>query len=87
MGVVDVDGHLVGQVVQAPVLPQVLSQNGLHRGGHQQILLARFRAAHLNYQSVMAVPNKMYISGYDSKAVNPLVLWSAKSSRLAAESM
>ena len=39
----------------------------------------RFRAAHLNYQSVMAVPNKMYISGYDSKAVNPLVLWSAKS--------
>ena len=41
MGVVDVDGHLVGQVVQAPVLPQVLSQNGLHRGGHQQILLAQ----------------------------------------------
>ena len=39
----------------------------------------RFRAAHLNYQSVMAVPNEMYISGYDSKAVNPLVLWSAKS--------
>ena len=38
-----------------------------------------YRVTHLNYQSVMAVPNEMYISGHDSKAVNPLVLWSAKS--------
>ena len=38
-----------------------------------------YRVQHLNYQSVMAVPNEMYISGHDSKAVNPLVLWSAKS--------
>ena len=38
-----------------------------------------YRVKHLNYQSVMAVPNDMYISGYESKAVNPLVLWSAKS--------
>ena len=39
----------------------------------------KYRVAHLNYQSVMAVPNEMYISGYNSGAVNPLVLWSAKS--------
>jgi len=39
----------------------------------------RYRVAHLNYQSVMAVPNEMFISGYDTDAVNPLVLWSAKS--------
>ena len=38
-----------------------------------------YRVTHLNYQSVMAVPNEMYISGHDSEAVNPLVLWSAKS--------
>ena len=38
-----------------------------------------YRVTHMNYQSVMAVPNEMYISGYGSKAVNPLVLWSAKS--------
>ncbi len=39
----------------------------------------KFRVAHLNYQSVMAVPNEMFITGYQSDAVNPLVLWSAKS--------
>ena len=39
----------------------------------------KYRVAHLNYQSVMAVPNDMYISGYKSDAVNKLVLWSAKS--------
>ena len=38
-----------------------------------------YRVTHMNYQSVMAVPNEMYISGYGSRAVNPLVLWSAKS--------
>ena len=41
----------------------------------------RYRVKHLDFQSVMAVPNEMYISGHDSKAVNPLVLWSAKSPR------
>ena len=41
----------------------------------------KFRVAHLNYQSVMAIPNDMFISGYHSKAVNKLVLWSAKSPR------
>ena len=39
----------------------------------------KYRVKHLDFQSVMAVPNEMYISGYDSQAVNPLVLWSAKS--------
>ena len=39
----------------------------------------KYRVAHINYQSVMAVPNDMYISGHDTKAVNKLVLWSAKS--------
>ena len=39
----------------------------------------KYRVKHVDFQSVMAVPNDMYISGYNSKAVNPLVLWSAKS--------
>ncbi len=34
---------------------------------------------HENYNSVMAVPYDMFISGYHSPAVNKLVLWSAKS--------
>lgn len=37
----------------------------------------RFR--HENYNSVMAVPYDMFISGYKSDAVGKLVLWSAKS--------
>ncbi|MBR3837592.1 MAG: glycogen/starch/alpha-glucan phosphorylase [Clostridia bacterium] len=37
-----------------------------------------FRVAQTDYQSVMAVPYDMYISGYNCKAVNKLVLWSAK---------
>ena len=39
----------------------------------------KYRIKHVDFQSVIAVPNDMYISGHDSKAVNPLVLWSAKS--------
>lgn len=38
----------------------------------------KFRTAQTDYQSVIAVPYDMYISGYRSKAVNKLVLWSAK---------
>lgn len=38
----------------------------------------QFRVAQTGYQSVTAVPYDMYISGYDCKAVNKLVLWSAK---------
>ena len=39
----------------------------------------KLRIAHTNYDSVIAVPYDMYISGYDTEAVNKLVLWSAKS--------
>ena len=38
-----------------------------------------YHVSHVDYSSVIAVPYDMYISGYDSKAVNKLVLWSAKS--------
>ena len=41
----------------------------------------KFRVAHLNYQSVMAVPYDMFVSGYHSRAVNKLILWGAKSPR------
>lgn len=34
---------------------------------------------HKDYSSVMAVPYDMFISGYNTEAVNQLVLWSAKS--------
>ncbi len=39
----------------------------------------KYRVSHTNYNSVIAVPYDMYISGYDTGAVNKLVLWSAKS--------
>ncbi len=38
-----------------------------------------YSAQHVDYSSVIAVPYDMFISGYDSAAVNKLVLWSAKS--------
>lgn len=37
----------------------------------------KFKAVQTGYQSVIAVPYDMYISGYGSEAVNKLVLWSA----------
>ncbi len=40
----------------------------------------KYKVSHTNYNSVIAVPYDMYISGYDTDAVNKLVLWSAKSS-------
>ncbi|MDP4117769.1 MAG: glycogen/starch/alpha-glucan phosphorylase [Bacillota bacterium] len=39
----------------------------------------KYRVTHTNYNSVIAIPYDMYISGYDTGAVNKLVLWSAKS--------
>lgn len=39
----------------------------------------KLRVSHHNYKSIIAIPYDMLISGYDSKAVNKLVLWSAKS--------
>ncbi len=38
----------------------------------------QFKAVQTGYQSVTAVPYDLYITGFDSKAVNKLVLWSAK---------
>lgn len=38
----------------------------------------KFRSAHTNYQSVMAVPHDLYISGYGTDKVNKLTLWSAE---------
>ena len=40
----------------------------------------KYQAHHYDYDEVIAIPYDMLISGYDSKAVNKLVLWSAKSS-------
>ena len=37
-----------------------------------------FKVAQYGYNSVMAVPYNLYISGYNSKAINKLVLWNAK---------
>ncbi len=38
----------------------------------------QFKTAQTGYQSVTAVPYDMYISGYNCKAVNKLVLWRAQ---------
>ncbi len=37
----------------------------------------QFKAVQTGYQSVIAVPYDMYISGYNSDGVNKLILWSA----------
>lgn len=39
----------------------------------------RYKAIHHDYDSVIAVPYDMLISGHDTNAVNELVLWGAKS--------
>ncbi len=39
----------------------------------------KYRVDHRGYNTVMAIPYDMYISGYNSKAVNKLTLWEAKS--------
>ena len=39
----------------------------------------KYRVEQKNYSTVMAVPYDMFISGYDSCAVNRLTLWEAKS--------
>ena len=39
----------------------------------------KYRVDQKNYSTVMAVPYDMFISGYDSSAVNRLTLWEAKS--------
>ena len=38
-----------------------------------------FKGELVDYDSVVAIPNDLYISGYNSKLVNKLVLWSAVS--------
>ncbi len=40
--------------------------------------MGRFKVAQVGYNSVIAVPHDMFISGYDSDASNRLILWSAK---------
>ena len=52
----------------------------VHFGGevHEWWDNGQFKVAHVNYEAVRAVPHDMYISGYGGKAVNRLVLWSAK---------
>ena len=40
---------------------------------------AGYHADHVDYSVILAVPYDMLISGYDTDAVNKLVLWSAKS--------
>ena len=40
-----------------------------------------FRVDHVNYQSVMAVPHDLFISGYGTDKVNKLTLWSAEQPR------
>lgn len=39
----------------------------------------RYKPKHINYDTVIAIPYDMFITGYDTNAVNQLVLWSAKS--------
>ena len=50
-------------------------------GGYVEELMVdgKYTATHRNYETVIAVPYDMMISGYDTNAVNDLVLWSAKS--------
>ncbi|MDR0889939.1 MAG: glycogen/starch/alpha-glucan phosphorylase [Oscillospiraceae bacterium] len=38
----------------------------------------KFKVAQVGYNSIIAMPHDMFISGYDSGAANRLILWSAK---------
>ncbi len=38
----------------------------------------KFKVAQVGYNSVIAVPHDLFISGYNSESVNRLILWSAK---------
>jgi len=40
-----------------------------------------FRTEHVNYETVMAVPHDLFISGYGTDKVNKLTLWSAEQPR------
>ena len=44
---------------------------------HEWMDGGKFKTAQTGYQSVIAVPHDLYISGYNSTAVNKLTLWSA----------
>ena len=44
---------------------------------HEWMDNGQFRVANSNYESVIAIPHDLYISGYNTKSVNKLVLWSA----------
>lgn len=50
-------------------------------GGYveESMVDGKYMATHRDYDTVIAVPYDMLISGYDTNAVNDLVLWSAKS--------
>ncbi len=52
----------------------------IHLGGEAREWLddGRFRVAHVGYQSIMAIPHDLYISGYGTNKVNKLTLWSAE---------
>ena len=41
----------------------------------------QFHTEHVNYQSIMAVPHDLFISGYGTDKVNKLTLWSAEQPR------
>ena len=45
---------------------------------HEWMDNGKLKIAQTGYNSVTAVPHDLFISGYDSKAVNRLILWSAK---------
>ncbi|MBQ9967730.1 MAG: glycogen/starch/alpha-glucan phosphorylase [Oscillospiraceae bacterium] len=45
---------------------------------HEWMDNGKFRVAHVGYQSVMAVPHDLFISGYGTDKVNKLTLWSAE---------
>ncbi len=44
------------------------------------------RVVHQNYDSVMAVPSDMYVSGYDGQGVSQLRLWAAKAPSMDMDS-
>ena len=45
---------------------------------HEWMDNGKLKIAQTGYNSVTAVPHDLFISGYDSRAVNRLILWSAK---------
>ena len=71
----DITVFLDGTQIQFDVAPVIMEDRTMVPVSYTHLDVYKRQ----DYNTVIAVPYDMLISGYDTKAVNELVLWSAKS--------